>query len=100
MYRCVGARAANVPRPRRTITTDHTRTGAANNIVKTHDASGGALGPESAAARSLRKEDKGGAQDDKAGTAADDRAVCIKLDPTPGAATRAKMVLKRQGFLP
>ena len=34
------------------------------------------------------------------GTAADDRAVCIKLDPTPGAATRAKMVLKRQGFLP
>jgi len=79
------------------VTITYMHTGAANNIVNTQ------VGGTGAAAIPVRdgKMGKCVAEWDNvnASTVSVDRPVCMKLEPTPGAATRAEMVLKRQGFL-
>ena len=79
-------------------TSTHMHTGAANNIVNTQVDSG-----KGAAALPGRDGKKGTfvAKWDNVNvsTVPVDRPVCMKLEATPGAATRAEMVLKRQGFL-
>jgi hypothetical protein len=89
--------------------------GAANNIVTTRDTQGDrgtAVNTGTAPAPIPGCDAKKGtfvakcdswdslnADSLNASTVAVDRPVCIKLEPTPGAARRAEMVLKRQGFL-
>ena len=102
------------------MTTTYMHSGAANNIVTTRDTQGDrgtavntgtAPAPipgcdakkgtfvakcdswDSLTADSLNADSLNGS------TVSVDRPVCIKLEPTPGAARRAEMVLKRQGFL-
>jgi hypothetical protein len=80
------------------VTITYMRTGAANNIVNTQvDRRTGAAtvpGRDGQKGKCVAEWDNVNAS-----TVSVDRPVCMKLEPTPGAATRAEMVLKRQGFL-
>jgi hypothetical protein len=80
------------------VTITYMRTGAANNIVNTQvDRRTGAAtvpGRDGQKGKCVAERDNVNAS-----TVSVDRPVCMKLEPTPGAATRAEMVLKRQGFL-